>query len=430
MNYFTIFTFPFFLMLSCTPKNTPLPENVPTSMEVVSAPIKDPNVKTEKPNICCTDNESYIPDPDNLDYFAKRYVRVNVHVMYDGEGKNNIPKTVARKKMEEIIFFANIKMRDNCKMNLPQGNDTPVLPTEVRMKLTPPRPGMPDSTAIYFHDDEELYAFIKRGKNENRGRKEVIEKYGVQLDSVLNIFIMPHHPDSIKSKRYKSDVTGIALLRHSALKIAGFHANPQTPVWEFSKTVNHEVGHMLSLNHSWRKSDGCDDTPPHANCWHYTNNGSECDSLVSNNLMDYNAENCALTPCQIGRMHKVLSMEKYPQRKWLIPTFCRYDARKDVTILDSVHFAGAKDIFGDVIIGDGGVLTVSCRLSLPEGGKITVLPGGKLILNNNKLHNACGYAWKGIRVLSENGRKGEVEMPGNPIFENVTGEPISEMSLD
>ena len=418
------------LFSACVPKSTPAPAvKTPAVLETVADVSFNPNTSNRTGNSVCNDYESYIPYPDREDFFERRTLRVNFHLMYDSLGESNIPKETARKRIEDIVYYSNVKWGDNCRMKLPQNNDTPALPTKIRLQLTP-HPDIPGDTGIYFHDDQALFPYVKRGKNENRGKIEVIKKYGVQLDTVLNIFIMPHHPDSLKSRKYKADVTGIALLSRSAIKIAGFHANASTPAWELAKTVNHEVGHMLTLNHSWRKKDGCPDTPPHPNCWHYTKNGSECDSLISNNLMDYNSGTCALTPCQIGRMHKVLSRETFRQRKWLVPVFCRYDARKDVTVTDSIHLTGSKDMHGDLIVAAGGVLKISCRISLPEGGKISVLPGGKLILDDNKLHNACGYEWEGVRILTESGRKGEVEMQGNPVFENVAGESITEVSLD
>ena len=135
--------------------------------------------------------------------------------------------------------------------------------------------------------------------------------------------------------------------------------------------------------------------------------------------MDYNAGKCALTPCQIGKMHMNLSTEGRKVRNYLEPRFCSFDARNSVIITDSLHWAGAKDMRGDVTIADGGILKISCRVSMPELGQITVMPGAKLILNNNKIHNACGYEWKGIKVYKQKKKTGKVVINGEPIFENT-----------
>ena len=59
----------------------------------------------------------------------------------------------------------------------------------------------------------------------------------------------------------------------------------------------HELGHSLGLLHTWNQDDGCDDTPRNAGCW-----GDTC----SNNMMDYNASQSALTACQLGIIHYYL----------------------------------------------------------------------------------------------------------------------------
>lgn len=422
MKGLLIFILPLIVLFqTCSQKNQ-VPENVPQEYSelgkaaIASAAKVNPNAGKGEP--CCNDQASYIPDSAYLGhkFFPAKHVRVNVHYMYNGEGKNNVDKLLARQKVIHVIRDANNKLIDNCSMNLPLGNATEEFPTQIQMVLTG-QPNVEGDDGIYFHDDEELYFYVKRGKNENRPSRKVIEKYGIGLDTILNIFIMPHHPDSVKSKDYRSDVTGIAL--RNAIKVAGWHANPTTKNCELSKNLNHELGHILNLHHTWSLNDGCDDTPKHPNCWWYTKNGSVCDSLVSNNLMDTNAGKCAITPCQIGRMHRSLSLESKKQRKFLKPLHCDFDAWRSMTILDSVHWAGARDVRGNITIADGAVLMMSCRVSMPATSTITVLPGGKLILNNNRLHNACNKKWGGIKVYKKNRISGEVIINGDPLFEDV-----------
>jgi hypothetical protein len=96
-------------------------------------------------------------------------------------------------------------------------------------------------------------------------------------------------------------------------------------------TMNHEVGHNLSLEHTIRKGygaccdghldangnpficdDGCDDTPTYQEMFArgYTDPCCFNCSSGSNNMMDYDADANALSPCQIEKMHEHLENYK------------------------------------------------------------------------------------------------------------------------
>jgi len=75
---------------------------------------------------------------------------------------------------------------------------------------------------------------------------------------------------------------------------------------------------------------------------------------------------------------------------------------------------------GHLVIEDGGVLQIDCRISLPKDAKITVRPGGQLILKDAWLHNDCGTEWAGIEIQKLGKKKGEVVFKGKPIIDNVT----------
>jgi hypothetical protein len=287
-----------------------------------------------------------------------------------GEGVHNLSRERARAFTMEMIEKCNAKLRQNSKMHLPLRNNTPVLPVPWYYVLAPD-PAIPGHEGIYFDHDTALY-FYRHGKNSNRTSRDVVNKYGVNTDSVINIFMMPHHPDSVGRPDYRAVGTGIVL--GSSLKIAQVFTPDLIPE-SCVGLLNHEIGHGLGLSHTWGGNDGCEDTPNHTNCWYYTDT-PPCDSLVSNNLMDYNAWQVSVTPCQIGRV-------------------------------------------GDVVIADGGVLQLSCRLSLATGARIIVSPAGRLILDDCHLHNACGDQWEGIEILRRGKSFGIVEVLGNPQIENV-----------
>ncbi|MBK8506139.1 MAG: hypothetical protein IPL46_30435 [Saprospiraceae bacterium] len=79
--------------------------------------------------------------------------------------------------------------------------------------------------------------------------------------------------------------------------------------------MRHELGHNLDLRHTYNENDRCSDTPLNCNCWNNYQCGScyycgtcGCQTTclpayVSNNTMDYNADENALAQCQLHRMH-------------------------------------------------------------------------------------------------------------------------------
>ncbi len=104
---------------------------------------------------------------------------------------------------------------------------------------------------------------------------------------------------------------------------ANYAAAVQNGNWWYNtfttRVINHEVGHTLSLEHTLLTGngrccdgthasycdDGCDDTPT----WQYLHSIGNPDpcawnaSYGSNNIMDYDADNDALSPCQINTVH-------------------------------------------------------------------------------------------------------------------------------
>ncbi len=365
-------------------------------------------------NPCCRDKLNYAPDTNHLEHTPIKYVRLNFHIMNSSDSSRNFGEEEGVKFVRELLKYAHKSLENNEKMFLPPGNDTPVLPTRYRYVLTP-RPDDPHDDGIYFHYDDELYFYVVRGKHRNNFRREVVRKYGVQLDTVLNVFLMPHHPDSVASPTYGAYGAGIAL--GNAVKITGCY-EIGTPPWGIRGTFNHEIGHIFGLRHTWSGDDGCADTPNHPGCWSRTPD-PPCDSLASNNLMDHNAWQNAWTPCQIATIHYNMARERTRVRKLLLPRWCELHDDQHIVVRDSVHWKSMKDLEGHLTVAEGGVLRISCRVSLPRGARITVQPGGKLILDNCRLHNACGDTWQGIFVQKRGKREGQVVVVGNPRLENL-----------
>ncbi|WP_235296663.1 M43 family zinc metalloprotease [Portibacter marinus] len=354
--------------------------------------------------------ESYIPDTtipyaDNL-----LHIRMNFHFMNTSDWSNNFTGERGIYYAKELVRYANEKLFYNQKMRLPEGNDTPVYYPGYRYDL--------QEDGIYFHADDELCFYINEGKSNNY-KRDVIDKYSVGEDSILNVFFMVHHPDSVRSDTYSASSAGIALGK--SLKL-GVKFDPNEEPWRHSSLLNHEVGHVLGLRHTWNLNDGCDDTPKNANCYGATESG-RCKAPTSNNMMDYNNAQNAVTPCQIGKMRMQMANLNSRQRDLLDKKWCELDTLRNVIINKPVHWTGAKDLRGNIIIQEGGSLMVSCRLSMPPSSEIRVEPGGELILNEARIYNDCNLQWKGIVVVKEGRNQGKVYRRGAVKLENVKGLP-------
>ncbi len=397
-------------LLSCQPK---IQSYFCTASDIVVLPTSK-IASFPNSNYPSRTSTAYIPDTLHLEHFPMRYVRLNVHFVNASDSSKNYVGEEAIAFAYHLVDNANTDLQQNAKMHLPLDNQTPVLPINFQYIISP-KENDPMDKGIYFHFDDELCYYVHKGKNHNNYSREIVDKYGVQVGKVINVFIMPHHPDSVSSPTYISSGVGIAL--GTNIKMAGMYEGGG-PFWHYRQILNHEVGHVFGLHHSWAGNDGCEDTPRHPNCWNYTDN-APCNTLVSNNVMDYNAWQLAWTPCQISRVHSTMSQLNARQRQLLLPTWCNLDERKTLSIQDTVHWQGDRDIAGNIVVTPKGILQVSCRLALPKAANITVQPGGKLILNNAHLHNDCGEMWQGIVIQTKGKIKGEVQQIGNVKIENT-----------
>jgi len=373
--------------------------------------------KAERKIKCdCLDPNNYAPDYRFPQFEDVKYVRVNFHYPNSSDLDKNFTGEEAVQYSKGLLENGNRKLKNNKKMNLPEGNDLPVYDARYQYVLQKD-PRTKSGYAVYEDIDDENWYFIKKGRNKNNYSRTIIKKFAKNEETVLNIFAMAYPPDSIGKPGFSSGRAGIAM--GNSLKIAGIRKYDASGSWRFAALMNHEIGHVFGLRHSWYKNDGCDDTPPNGNCWNSTKKEGPCHGVTSNNMMDYNIHQMAITPCQIGVVKKSMHREKSKARKLLIKDWCDYNPEKSLTITEDIELDRAIDMKGDIIIEKGSSLRLSCRVHMPKGGKIIVQPGATLILNGCKLHNDCGETWGGIEVLSKGDETGKIEYLGKVIIEGL-----------
>lgn len=385
--------------------------------KIVPPPTPPPTTRSAAPAPRCADWKGYIPDTLHPEYLPMRYLRVNFHVLNSRDSSHNFQPAAARIFLARLLEAANAALDTNVR-NWRSPDGTAVLPKGYRYRLSP----QPGDDGFYFHYDDSLYWYVSSGRYQNNYGQEVIRKYSVGKDTIFNVFILVHPDDSIRSKTYRANGQGVAL--GTALKMAGVFESKGPPE-NFVGLFNHEIGHLLGLSHAWLE-DGCPDTNDHPNrCWTWTETGP-CRDVATNNVMDYNAYQLALTPAQIGRIQSTFAAETNPARRCLLPTWCLRRPDRDVLIRDSVNWLGARDLEGNLTIAPGASLRLSCRLSMPGGGRITVQPGGHLWLDGARLHNACGQTWEGIFLEKKGSLSGQVFILKPPLLENCPAKPSDE----
>jgi hypothetical protein len=240
-----------------------------------------------------------------------KFIRVNYHFLLKNDNSGNFNQywdgisdstMNGYERAKLVIDKANYELAHNHKMFLPKPNNTEVIPSAMQYLLC----------GVYFNADDEFYT-----PDQHTGWA-MLYKYGVNTKTEINIFNTPD--DDLGSGIANNIASPLEQDLELAFKFKDLLNYIRYPSWSLTYsagTVNHEMGHLLGLQHTWNENDDCDDTPQgkfvngaFTQCWSYKENDSLCGNWnnCSNNIMDYNQfYPHAYTPCQLKKIHDVLN---------------------------------------------------------------------------------------------------------------------------
>lgn len=236
-----------------------------------------------------------------------KQIRITVHVFQKDDGTGNFTPydTNGNPTGDYWHIKAMVDEISNIASNHPQMNMVTTSPhyqdSRIRSKFL----------TVHVWKDDDMWS---RSNYSSAANGEAMYDY-VDAQNIPNFNNSIHLlvPGEVYSKT-GGRASGFGDLRWST--ISNWHHNRQTSGNNYypHTLIFHEIGHNVSLQHTWNENDGCDDTPQHPThpgfqCWSINNpNDSRCDEIteVSNNVMDYNSVQRALTQCQIQRVHNFL----------------------------------------------------------------------------------------------------------------------------
>lgn len=336
----------------------------------------------------------YIPDEST----PVKTLMVNYHVLQNPDPDTtagNFPDEESAKPfLEETTDAINNHLKNNRE---PSDPIKEVCSTDCHIEDTRLRVEMQD---IYFTEhprwDEGIYPGIPDFLFNNPGKE-------------LNIFLVMHEETSGSGRAIMPDYDDLKK-RHKIISADIYDPDPEEMHhWATSKHLLHELGHIWGLHHTYSPSnETCDPEDqdfladvlgpsPGPNCYHEAGWGCDIENTsCTNNLMGGTKSAGYLSPLQLGRIHRSLSVSSARQ-------YAYGQGETEHKVKNDQHWDFDIKLYENLKLEPGTNLTITCQLLMAPDSKIIIPEGARLTLDGGaiKPHKNTDEFWQGVALKGD-----------------------------
>jgi hypothetical protein len=310
----------------------------------------------------CGDFSDYIPDEDLT---IPKYIRINFHIMQKTDGTGNFQET----DTDHMTFLNSIVPDMNDRLENIQAplyggatGDPYIQDSKLRFVLK----------EIYFHQDDAGWEnnYTNQPSGHPVCNSYCFDNFKVNDDSELNIFFVEGIPPA-------SSDDGGGCGPYNYVVFDGWYNvyinNPPGTYgpshlggipWIKNPGLIHEIGHCLTLNHTFSSNYG-DTYYPQSSSWCHPATDYQC----TNNIMSYSATKNFLSPNQLRQVHKELIFNS-DKEKWVAN--CEETITQPITVTTYQDWDYAISIADELTVSNSSTVDVSCSFDIVENSLITV----------------------------------------------------------
>jgi parallel beta-helix repeat protein len=370
----------------------------------INCPLKSSAFINKYHDLYNTDLTYWMPQPTD----AIKYIKVNFIVYQLGDGTGNFsqngvnpldPTKTDIQFLNELIDHVNLlysNLADPSDIGGASvcGSCNTIKDTRIRFQLS----------GIHFYPDATAY-----------GTSGVY--YSINPQTEINIYLTGLNVNyswaDVSSFNQSQKLTVFLNRLYYDYTTYGYNHALGSTQW-----LAHELGHSLGLCHTYY-GGGCPITTqamidqgfyfddhfgihpsnycPDRNGFWNSDPWLSNNDFITNNIMSYTVTRQYLTSKQIAVIHRNLSLKSI--RKYVDHTTF---LASPVEIVEDETWDFDFRIYRDIIVKNQSVLTLTCVLRMPPGGRIIIEPGSKLIVDGGLITSYGDYFWHGIEVWGNN----------------------------